>query len=350
MHPAPSSPPDNPCQGAATGYTCPKIAPPTLASTADTLYVKDMLMSAGKMHVDEVDTDVSLVGRLLAAQFPEWAGLSIEPVHSAGTDNALYRLGDDMAVRLPRIEAAAGHVDKEQQWLPRLAPRLPLAIPAPLAMGTPGDGYPWRWSVYRWLEGENATIERIADPSQAALDLARFIAALHRIDPTGGPPPGPHNFFRGVPLAMRDAPTRAAIASLDGILDTSAAMAAWDATLQVPAWHGPPAWIHGDLQSGNLLAVDGRLRAVIDFGGLGVGDPACDLMVAWNLLSGEARDVFRAALQVDDATWARGRGWALSVGLIALPYYQSTNPVLAGISRYAIEEVLADHNHGTCHG
>ena len=262
---------------------------------------------------------------------------------SAGTDNAIYRLGDDMAVRLPRIHWATGQVEKEHEWLPRLAPLLPLAIPVPLAKGMPGEGYPWHWSVYRWLEGENATIERIADPRQAATDLAQFIAALQRIDPTGGPPPGAHNSFRGVPLAMRDAPTRAAIAALRGTLDTDAVTAAWEAALRAPAWRGPPVWIHGDLQSGNLLAQRGRLSAVIDFGCLGVGDPACDLMVAWTLFSAETRDVFRAALPVDDATWARGRGWALSVGLIALPYYQNTNPVLAGIARRAIDEVLADH-------
>jgi aminoglycoside phosphotransferase (APT) family kinase protein len=223
-------------------------------------------MPADKMHTDEVDTDVSLVGRLLAAQFPHWADLPIRPVRSAGTDNAIYRLGDDRAVRLPRIPGAVGQVEKEQQWLPRLASLLPLAIPVPLARGTPGEGYPWEWSVYRWLDGENATLERLADPRQAAAALALFIAALQRIDPTGGPPSGPHNSFRGVPLAMRDALTRAAIASLHGTLNADAAMAAWEAALQTPAWHGPPVWIHGDLQSGNLLCVEERLRAVIDRG------------------------------------------------------------------------------------
>jgi aminoglycoside phosphotransferase (APT) family kinase protein len=251
-----------------------------------------------------------------------------------------------MAVRLPRIHWATEQVNKEHRWLPTLAPLLPLAIPVPLAKGTPGEGYPWHWSIYRWLDGENATIERIADPRQAATELAHFIAALQRIDPTGGPPPGPHNSSRGVPLATRDSHTRTAIEALQGIIDADAATAAWEAALQAPVWPGPPVWIHGDLQSGNLLAVEGRLSAVIDFGCLGVGDPACDLIVAWNLLSAETREVFRAALAVDDATWARGRGWALSVGLIALPYYQSTNPVLAGISRYAIDEALADHKHG----
>jgi aminoglycoside phosphotransferase (APT) family kinase protein len=300
-------------------------------------------MSARKMHSDEVDTDVSLVGRLLAGQFPQWAGLPIEPVRSAGTDNALYRLGEDMVVRLPRIHWATRQVEKEQRWLPRLAPHQPLAIPVPLAMGVPAEGYPWHWSIYRWLAGETTTIERIADLRQAAMDLARFIAALQRIDPTGGPPPGLHNSSRGEPLAMRDDQTRAAIASLHGILDAGALTAAWEAALAAPAWQGPPVWIHGDLQAGNLLAQQGQLSAIIDFGCLGVGDPACDLQVAWNFLSAETRDVFRASLPVDAATWARGRGWALSVGLIALPYYRSTNPVLAGISRRAIDEVLADH-------
>ena len=301
-------------------------------------------MSADKMHVDEVNTDLSLVVRLLTTQFPQWAGLPIAPVPSAGTDNALYRLGDNMAVRIPRIHWATGQVDKEHQWLPRLAPFLELAIPFPLAKGKPGEGYPWHWSIYRWLEGENATIDRIANPLQAATDLAQFIAALQRINATGGPPPGPHNFYRGEPLALRDTRTRDAIETLRGTFDVDAVTTLWDAAIEAPVWRGPPVWLHGDLQSGNLLAVQGRLSAVIDFGGLGVGDPACDVMAAWMFLSAETRGAFRAALQVDNATWARGRGWALSVGLIALPYYQSTNPALAGIARRAIHEALADYS------
>jgi aminoglycoside phosphotransferase (APT) family kinase protein len=300
-------------------------------------------MAAGKMHADELDIDVALVRRLLAAQFPQWADLSITPVKSAGTDNAIYRLGSDMAVRLPRIDWAITQVDKEHQWLPRLAPYLPLAIPVPLAMGTPGEGYPWHWSVYHWLAGENATIEPIADPGQAARDLAQFIASLRRIDPVGWSSPEPPRASRGVPLSTRDAPTRAAIAELSGMLDTGVATAAWDAALQTPVWNGPPVWSHGDLSPLNLLVERGRITAVIDFSCLGVGDPACDLIVAWNFLSAETREIFRAALSVDDAMWARGRGWALSIGLIALPYYQTSNPVLAGIARRAINEVLADY-------
>ena len=296
---------------------------------------------AGKMHADEAEIDAALVGRLLGAQFPEWADLSIEPVRSAGTDNALYRLGDDMVVRMPRIRAATGAAEMEREWLPRLAPRLPLAIPAPLAHGTPAEGYPWPWSVYRWLEGETATIDRVTDARETATALGAFVAALQRVDAGGwpsDPPPSP----RGRPLATRDAQARAAIAALEGTFDAAELTAAWEAALRTPAWQGPPLWLHGDLHAGNLLARDGRLSAVVDFGCLGVGDPACDLMPAWIYLSAETRDAFRAEVPVDDATWARGRGWALSVGLIALPYYETTNPVFAGIARHAIDEALAD--------
>lgn len=299
-------------------------------------------MSAERMHADEIATDATLVGRLIAAQFPQWAGLPIVRVSSAGTENALYRVGNDMVARLPRRPSATGSIDKEYRWLPKLAPHVPLAIPTPLARGRPTEGFPLPWSVYRWLDGETATIDTLADPEQAARDLARFIVALRGIDATGGPCPSPEDLGRGVPLATRAAATRKAIAELDTEIDTSAATAAWEAALRAPGWRGPPNWIHGDIQSGNLLATDGALSAVIDWGALGVGDPACDSMPAWNLFSRETRPAFRAALHVDDATWARGRGWALSVAVIALPYYRETNPVLAGISRFTIGEVLGD--------
>ena len=294
------------------------------------------------MHADEFVTDAALVRRLLAAQFPAWASLRIERVESSGTDNAIYRLGNHMAVRLPRIPSAVAQVDKEFRWLARLAPLLPLPIPVPLAKGSPGEGCPWDWSVCRWLDGENATLERLGDPRQAAEDLAKFVVALRGIDTADGPVAGEHNFRRGVPLVERDVPTRVAIHALWGVIDTAAATAAWEAALSAPVWDRPPTWIHGDLHSGNLLALDGRLSAVIDFGGLGVGDPACDLMVAWNLFPADARESFRATVAVDDATWARGRGWALSFGLIALPYYLRRNPDLAAIARYAIEQACSE--------
>lgn len=299
-------------------------------------------MPTAKMHAHEVETSVALVANLIAAQFPRWAGLPITAVASTGTDHALYRLGEEWVVRLPRIDWAASQVEKEQRWLPTLAPHLPLAIPAPLAMGAPGAGYPWRWSVVRWLEGENISLERIDDPLEMVRQLAQFITALHRIDPAGGPPPGAGNSWRGAPLAQRDAETRAAIAAVRDAYDPRALTALWEAALQAPAWQAAPVWVHGDLQPGNLLARAGRLSAVIDFGCLGVGDPACDLMIAWNFLTASARGIFRSAVSVDEAAWARGRGWALSVALIALPYYQHTNPTLANMARTTLDEILAE--------
>jgi aminoglycoside phosphotransferase (APT) family kinase protein len=294
------------------------------------------------MHADELDIDEPLVRRLLAAQFPEWAELPLEAVPWSGTDNAIFRLGDEMAVRLPRIHWATGQVEKERRWLPGLAPLLPLALPTPLAKGEPAEGYPWHWSVNRWLAGETATIERFADPRRAATDLARFLLALQRIDPADGPAPGASTFARGVPLALRDDATRDAIASLRGKIDTEAVTAEWDRALAATPWDGPAVWIHGDFAAGNLIVEDGVLSGVIDWGGLTRGDPATDLIVAWNLLDAETRDVFRAELGVDDATWARGRGWAVSIAMIALPYYEHTNPVIIASSRRVLAELAAD--------
>jgi aminoglycoside phosphotransferase (APT) family kinase protein len=294
-----------------------------------------------KMHDDEIASDAALVRRLLAAQFPQWAELDITPVASSGTDNAMYRLGAEMAVRLPRHLAAAPRVEKERRWLPVIAPHLPLAIPLPLARGAPGADYPLPWSVCRWLGGEPA--EPVADARHLAMDLAAFIMALRKIDTRDAPAPGKHNFWRGVPLVLRDAVTGAAIAALAGEIDTRAATAAWERDRDAPAWPDAPLWIHGDLSAGNLLTADGRLCAVIDFGGLAVGDPACDLIVAWSLFAGPAQAVFRESLAADAASWARGRGWALSTALVALPYYRDSNRVIAANARRIIAAVLADH-------
>ncbi|MCJ1676541.1 aminoglycoside phosphotransferase family protein [Streptomyces sp. APSN-46.1] len=298
-------------------------------------------MSGSKMHADEVHIDEVLVSRLIAAQFPRWADLPVTKVRSAGTDNAMYRLGGDMAVRLPLIPGSADQIGRENRWLPHLAPHLPLAVPAPLGAGVPGEGYPFPWSVYRWIEGENLFDEPVAEPHEAAVELGRFITALRRIDATGAP-----RSFRGGPVSTRDGGVRAAIRDLgaDGTVDAAAATAAWEATLRLPQWQGAPVWLHGDLLPGNLLARQGRLSAVIDFGVVGVGDPACDTMAAWTLLSAGTRDLFRASVGVDDATWARGRGWALCFGLTAEHYYRVTNPVLASVGHRAAAEALADHH------
>jgi aminoglycoside phosphotransferase (APT) family kinase protein len=303
-------------------------------------------MTTNNWHLNAADINVALVQRLVAAQFPQWADLPITPAVPQGWDNRTFRLGADMSVRLPSGPWYALQVEKEQKWLPRLAPLLPLPIPVPLAMGGPAHGYPWHWSVYRWLDGEIATVERIADLRQFATTLARFLVALQQVDATGGPPPGHHNFFRGGPLTVYDGETRQALAALEGTIDTDAAAAVWEAALAA-TWHGSPVWFHGDIAVGNLLVRDGRLSAVIDFGTSGVGDPACDLAIAWTLFEGESREAFRTALPVDGATWARGRGWTLWKALITLAEYMNTAPVKAGAARRVIDEVLTEHKHGS---
>ena len=281
------------------------------------------------MHSHEIDIDAALVRRLLATQFPQWVDLPLTPVLPTGTDNALFRVGDEMVARLPRREPASRTLLKERQWLRRLAPALPVPVPVPLAGGEPAAEYPFAWSVYGWIDGEPLTLANMSDLERFATDLARFVAALEVIDPSGGPEPGEHNFFRGVALYHRDAATRAAISALGRAIDASAATGAWEAAREVPEWTRPPVWIHGDLDARNLLVTDGRLGGVIDFGGLGVGDPACDVMVVWKVLTPETRAIFRTTLAVDDATWARSRGWALSQAVIALSYYTlATNAAL----------------------
>jgi aminoglycoside phosphotransferase (APT) family kinase protein len=299
-------------------------------------------MQAGDMSVTRDDINADLVRRLVAAQFPQWADLPIEPVRFGGWDNRTFHLGEEMSVRLPSAQGYAAQVEKEHRWLPGLAPHLPLPIPVPLAMGVPSEDYPWHWSVYRWLDGEVATIENIADLPEFAIALAQFLTALYRIDPRGGPPAGPHSFYRGGPLTVYDGETRQAIAVLGEQIDTEAAAAVWQAALGA-TWHGPPVWVHGDVAVGNLLVKEGRLSAVIDFGCSAVGDPACDLVIAWTLLSGESREAFRAAVPVDGAAWARGRGWALWKALITLAEYLDTDPPKATEARRVIEQVLADH-------
>ncbi len=290
------------------------------------------------MHADEFEIDRVLVQHLVAKQFPQWAYLPLEPVPSAGTDNALYRLGSDMVVRLPRIDWAVDNVEKECKWLPRLAPFLPIAIPSPVAKGLPSQEYPWPWSVYRWLEGSNPIVGQIPDPTLMTHDLIKFIQALHKVDLPNGPASN-----RGVPLKRRDTETHKALKHLDGMVDVSTVTAIWETALQAPKWSHSPVWVHGDLSPGNILIRNGRLSAVIDFGNLGVGDPACDLIIAWNLLPEPMRHVFRTGLEVDDPTWQRGRGWALSNALIALPYYKDTNPTLANNARHVIQEIIKDN-------
>jgi len=291
-----------------------------------------------------MDIDVALVRQLISAQFPRWAQLSIRPCEPGGWDNRTFHLGDQMVVRLPSAERYVPQVEKEQHWLPKLAPQLPLPIPVPLALGAPDRDFPWPWSVYGWLNGETARPERIADLPRFAVELAQFLLALQRIEVAGGPAPGPHNFYRGGPLATYDEETRQAIATLDEHLDTAAVTAVWEEALD-STWLGAPVWIHGDVAAGNLLVEKGRLAAVIDFGSCGVGDPACDLAIAWSFLHGKSRDALRAALPLDRATWERGRGWALWKALITwLAHFDQ--PFEAACARRIIDDVLAEHSRG----
>jgi aminoglycoside phosphotransferase (APT) family kinase protein len=291
------------------------------------------------MHRDEVETDSALVQRLLAGQYPKWADLAITRVESYGTDHDIYRLGDHLAARLPRIAWATAQAAKEAEWLPRLAPHLPLAVPVQLAKGQPAEGYPFEWSVYEWLPGENAN-GTIDDLDQAAVDLAAFVKALRRIDATDAHSRAPGD--RGSPLAALDEHARRSIAQLGDRIDGEATLDSWEASLSASEWDDAAVWVHGDLLPGNLLVVDGRLSAVIDWGGLNVGDPACDLQPAWNVFADDSRARYRAELQVDDASWLRGRGWALFQAVMALPYYWHTNPGMIRQASHALAEVLAD--------
>jgi aminoglycoside phosphotransferase (APT) family kinase protein len=266
---------------------------------------------------DAPTIDVALVSRLVRDQFPQWAHLPIHPVDVGGWDNRTFRLGDTLSARLPSGPGYEPQVEKEQQWLPFLAERLPLPVPAPLAQGRPGHGYPLDWSVRRWLDGRTVIEEPIDDPCEFAEALAAFLRVLRSIEATDGPLAGQHSAFRGGPLTTYDDETRRAINSLGDRVPAADALAAWEAGLASP-WQGEPVWFHGDVAPGNLLVKDGRLSAVIDFGCSGVGDPACDTVIAWTVFSDASRETFRSALDLDDATWARGRSWALWKALITI--------------------------------
>ncbi|MGI5336765.1 aminoglycoside phosphotransferase family protein [Streptomyces sp. CA-181903] len=291
--------------------------------------------------------DDDLVRRLVAGRFPRWAGLPVERLPSGGTVNAVYRLGDELLVRLPLAEGGVADLLREREWLPLLAPRLPVAVPEVVGAGEPAEGYPWPWSVYRWLPGRVPEEGSLDDPMGLAADLAGFVAAMRGLGLPGTPP----RAHRGGPLDALDAATRAAVDALrrtpEEDVDGDAALAVWEDALGAPGEAGPPVWLHADLMPGNLLVAGGRLAAVIDFGCAGTGDPACDLFPAWNLLPSAAREVFRDALGVDDAAWRRGRGRALSQALIALPHYRTSNPAMTRNARHVLRAVLTEDRAGS---
>lgn len=291
----------------------------------------------------------TFVRGLLASQFPEWSDLPIKPVEFDGWDNTTFRLGEDMSIRLPTGDWYAEQVDKEHKWLPRLAPLLPLAIPVALAKGVPTADFPLPWSVYTWIDGEIASRTQIDDLTQFAETLAAFLVALQRIPADGGPSPGRHNFNRGIPLTTYDPElphkvpgnwgTKESIEALRNHIDVTAATEVWESGLE-SEWEYPPVWIHGDIAPGNLLVRDGRLSAVIDFGCSAVGDPACDLVIAWSFFSGESRTAFREGLKLDDATWARARAWGVWWATMWLEKSIDIDPQAA--DKRVIVELLTD--------
>ncbi len=293
---------------------------------------------------DKLEISLSLVASLIAEQFPQWANLPIKPVELSGWDNKTFRLGKEMLIRLPSAAAYALQVQKEQKWLPILAKHLSFTISKPLALGQPSKNYPWHWSIYRWIEGESANTLSIAELplQQIALQLAQFLNELHTIDTNGGPLPGPHNFYRGNSPFVYDAETKAAIAQLQDFIDVDAVTSVWQKAVK-SKWHKKPVWIHGDLSAGNILIKDNQLAAIIDFGGMGIGDPACDLVIAWTFLTKESRKVFKKHLNLDPDTWARARGWALWKALITLAALQDKNCPEAIKQLHVINEILEEH-------
>ncbi|MET0692513.1 MAG: aminoglycoside phosphotransferase family protein [Propionibacteriaceae bacterium] len=290
-----------------------------------------------KMHEDELDIDAGLVSRLVAAQFPELAALPVRHVRSTGTVNAIFRLGDDLYARLPRARTWAGDLDHEARWLPELAPRLTLPVPEVVGHGEPDAGYPLRWAIYRWIDGEPYADELVADELAAARELARFVAELRRVEVPDGAPRGGRR-----PLSELDAGTRATLEASRGTIDADAALAVWELALQGPPWSGTPVWIHTDLLRPNVLVRNGAVCAVIDFGGAGVGDPAADVIAAWSVFGPAGRDEFRRLLEVDDATWHRARGYALHQAAAIIPYYAVSNPGFVTLARRTVEQVLLD--------
>jgi aminoglycoside phosphotransferase (APT) family kinase protein len=296
------------------------------------------------MHADQIDVPAELVRRLLQEQFPQLAELSLEEVDSAGTVNALFRLGRDLLVRLPLTPRGNEGVRHEHAWLPWFAGRLPVRVPVLRGAGEPSLGYPCPWSVLEWIDGSVPDAGDLADPDGLATDLGVLVTAIRRLDPAGAPPA-----YRGQPIRTADVDVRVALAEIAADpdlrqeVDVAAATAAWGEVLAVPDWSSAPVWIHSDLLPGNLLVADGRLVGLLDLAESGLGDPACDAMIAWSLLPARGREIFRAAAGFDDATWARGRGWALSGALGGVRYYRRTNPAMADLARRQLRSVLKDH-------
>jgi aminoglycoside phosphotransferase (APT) family kinase protein len=306
------------------------------------------------LHDDELPIDLSLVRALVDRALPEWSSLALTPLRATGSSNALFRLGDELLIRLPRQPGGSATIEKEAHWLPQIGPLLPVSVPEVVAVREPDLGYPERWSVVRWLEGD---VPMAVDPALGAgptcqalaRDLAAVVAALHDIPVPDSALADPQlRWYRGAPLGSMDDTTRRSVAACRDIagldLDLDAALRIWEAAMALPESDqgSTPRWYHGDLMAENLLVRDGRLAAVLDFGGLAVGNPTVDLVVAWEVLDASSREVFRRALEVDETSWLRGRAWALSLALMTFPYYWSTMPDRCASRLAVARSVLAD--------
>jgi len=302
------------------------------------------------MPAAELEITADLVRRLLAAQQPDLAGLPVEPLAN-GWDNTLFRLGDALVARLPRRTLGASIVVNEQRWLPLVAPRLPLPVPVPVRTGVPGEGYPWPWSIVEFLPGTPASDGPPLDPRRAAADLGGFFGALHAT----APPDAPANPYRGVPLGQRAANFEQNLAAVAGQVDRDVVLAAWETALAAPVWDRAPVWLHGDPHPANILIRAGEISGVLDFGDITAGDPATDLSLAWMLLPASCHDLFRAAYAeagnhpVTDATWTRGRGWALNLAVVFLAW-SADNPRLHAVGRRTLAAVLARLAEGVVAG
>lgn len=293
------------------------------------------------MHDDEAAIDEALVRRLLGAQMPALAELPLRTVEPWGTDNAVWRLGDELVVRLPRVDGAQGQAAKEARWLPQIAQHLTVPVPTPIAVGDPAFDYPYRWAVDRWIHGEPASVDVMRDPVEFARDLARTVVELQAM-PTEGAPPARH---RARPLADYDVPTRRAIEGAAHLIDVNAALAVWEDALEAPPYEGPAVWVQGDLE-GNCLVADGRLCGIVDWNSACLGDPAVDVQVVWSpLFTGLSREAFLEALGVDDPTIRRSKGAAINQACAALPYYLDTYPLIVERSWHKLAELGVSRLH-----
>lgn len=282
----------------------------------------------------------NLAAKLISDQFPEYAHLPVASVEKQGHDNRTYHLGNDLLIRMPTAESYALKVPKEQKLLPQLAPYLSVKIPVPIKMGSPSKYYPYHFSIYRWLSGRSINLLFLSDETLLSLayDLAKFLKELESIHNIEGPMPGQHNWWRGDHLSVYDEGARGQIAKLEGVIDSDAALKLWLQACKTK-WSKPPVWVHGDFAIGNMLLENGRLSAIIDFGGMALGDPACDLVIAWTYLKEKAREIFIEEMALDEDTWLRARGWALWKATYELCQIKDKNSAEAFVQKKIVDEL-----------